>query len=147
MKRCKQQRQRETLVRAILFNPTTSCLCTETKSIILDMEHLSTIASQGPSLVANSTKDQRESQLIAGNTQNENDVGYALSLDTCWITWNGHGILWLPPEYRSLRTIVWPLSGSESSQLPKADVLIAFGTRSGRVVIMRMPSSGPYSML
>ncbi|EHK45465.1 hypothetical protein TRIATDRAFT_292965 [Trichoderma atroviride IMI 206040] len=94
-----------------------------------------------------SAKDECENRLIANSTKNGNDVGYGLSLDACWITWNGHAILWLPPEYRSLQTIVRPLSASTSSQSPMKDVLIALGSRSGRVVIMRMPGSGPYSML
>ncbi|KAL7892665.1 WD40-repeat-containing domain protein [Trichoderma sp. TUCIM 5745] len=74
--------------------------------------------SQVLSPAAKSAKDRRESQLAANNTQSENEIGYALSLDTCWITWNGHGILWLPPEYRSLRTIS-----------PMTDVIIAFISR------------------
>lgn len=142
-----QTTKTETLVRAMSFDSTASILRTEAKSIILDMEHLSTAVSQVLSPAAKSAKDRRESQLAANNTQSENEIGYALSLDTCWITWNGHGILWLPPEYRSLRTIVWPLSGSESSQSPMTDVIIAFISRSGRLVIMRMAGSGPYSIL
>lgn len=139
--------KKETLVRTISFDFTASYLRTETESIRLNMGHLSTVAPQILSPTANSTKDQRENRLIADNTQDKNDAGYALSLDACWITWNGHGILWLPPEYRSLKTIVWPPSGTKSSQLLTADVLIANASGSGKLVIMRMAGSGPYSML
>jgi WD40 repeat protein len=32
--------------------------------------------------------------------------GYGLGVDECWITWNGINVLWLPPEYRPVHSMV-----------------------------------------
>lgn len=74
--------RRKTLISIISFDFTASCLRTETESIGLNMEH------QSISPATSLTKDQCEDRLTANNTKNENDVGYALNLDACWITWN-----------------------------------------------------------
>ncbi|UKZ62532.1 uncharacterized protein TrAtP1_003777 [Trichoderma atroviride] len=139
--------KKETLIRTISFDVAASCLRTETDSIYLDMDCLSTVTSRVISPATSSAKDECKNRRVVNITKNGNDVGYGLSLDTRWITWNGHAILRLPHEYRSLKTIVRPLSTSTSTQSPMKDVVIALGSLSGRVVIMRVPGSGPYSML
>ncbi|EHK19869.1 uncharacterized protein TRIVIDRAFT_46923 [Trichoderma virens Gv29-8] len=89
--------------------------------------------------------DQRRP--IANDTQKAKHYGWGISTDKGWITWNGHNILWLPPEYQPSTSAVWPYaSPSTSPQVPLTDVAIALGTGSGRVVVFRM-SGGPYSLL
>lgn len=112
----------------------------ETGSISLNVEYNPTPIS----IATNSIEGRCDNRLIASNTQIGNDVGYGISLDTCWNTWNGHGMMWLPPEYRSHRPIIRTLSTSTSSQSPMADVIIALGSSSFKLVMMRL-SSEPYS--
>jgi WD40 repeat protein len=133
--------KKETLIRTMSFDPKASYLLTETESLCLNLEHQPSLASPA----ANLDNGQVENKLIVNNIQNRSGTGYGISLDTCWVTWNGLGILWLPPEYRSTRPIIRLLSASASSQFPMADVLIALRSRSGRCVMMRMSGSGPYS--
>jgi WD40 repeat protein len=50
--------------------------------------------------------------------------GYGFSRDGCWITWHGHNLLWLPVEFRPIRSAV---SGST----------VVIGCFSGRVIFIR----------
>ncbi|RFU80289.1 wd40 repeat [Trichoderma arundinaceum] len=56
-------------------------------------------------------------------------VGWALSDDRCWINWNGRSVLWLPPEYRPVRSAV-------------ATQKLAIGCSSGNVLILGFASDG-----
>ena len=49
---------------------------------------------------------------------------YSLSYDKSWVMWNGHNVLWLPPEYRPK---------CEKVQ----DNTLVMGHASGRVTIAR----------
>ncbi|PWI64016.1 hypothetical protein PCL_00450 [Purpureocillium lilacinum] len=53
--------------------------------------------------------------------------GYGLSSDGSWITWSGHGALWLPPECSPFRSTIW------CSAEPSLMARVAIGCRSGRV--------------
>jgi WD40 repeat protein len=53
--------------------------------------------------------------------------GYGLSADRIWITWTGRNVLWLPAEYRPLRSAVKALG-------------VATGSASGRVLITKFSS-------
>lgn len=68
-----------------------TCLYTEIGPINLGLKHQSTAAAQAISPGINSFQGQLQDQLVLTNTKN--DLGYALSSDKCWITWNGHNIL------------------------------------------------------
>ena len=48
---------------------------------------------------------------------------YSLSEDRNWITWKGHNVLWLPPEYRPVCVMF-------------QDNALAMGYSSGRVIII-----------
>ncbi|KAH6999391.1 hypothetical protein EDB80DRAFT_687507 [Ilyonectria destructans] len=50
--------------------------------------------------------------------------GFGTSKDNCWITWNGANLLWLPPDYRPIRTA-------------SDGVTVALGCSSGRLVVLR----------
>lgn len=92
-------------------------------------------------------RDRDQCRLIANDAQEANHYGYGLSTDECWITWNGHNILWLPHEYQPSTPAVWYYTPpSISPQVPLTDVVIGLGSTSGRVVIFRMSGSGPYSL-
>ncbi|CEJ62717.1 hypothetical protein PMG11_11209 [Penicillium brasilianum] len=52
--------------------------------------------------------------------------GYGLSDDSCWITYNGLNLLWLPAEYRS----------SDPSLFAKFAPTVAIGCSSGRVIFL-----------
>ncbi|KAL6700578.1 WD40-repeat-containing domain protein [Trichoderma pleuroticola] len=62
----------------------------------------------------------------SGNFKHRNDskaAGWALSEDRCWINYNGRTVLWLPPEYRPVRSAV-------------ATENFAIGCSSGNVLIL-----------
>lgn len=93
-------------------------------------------------------QDQDQRQKIANNAQKANLFGYSLSADKCWITWNKHLIMWLPPEYRPSAMAVWPNeSHVVSPQESSTDVLMALGSDSGRVIVLSLPRLGPYPLL
>ncbi|KAL7789848.1 WD40 repeat-like protein [Trichoderma ceciliae] len=123
-------------VHTMSFNYTASYLHTEIGSLKL-----------GISVDMDSAQDQHQHRLIVNDAEMENHFGYAISPDKCWITWNGHGILWLSPEYRSSKVAIWPSPPYTMSQPPSTDIVIALGSDSGRVAIMRFPGMGPYSLL
>jgi WD40 repeat protein len=58
---------------------------------------------------------------------------YTLSHNKTWVMWNGHNILWLPPEYRP-----W------CSQIQ--DNTLAMGHASGRVTVIRFKPN-PFPIL
>jgi len=53
---------------------------------------------------------------------------YGINADQAWITWNGQNVLWLPLEYRPLR-----------SAITSSTILI--GCQSGRVLTINFLSS------
>ncbi|KAL5092832.1 hypothetical protein Trisim1_000567 [Trichoderma cf. simile WF8] len=53
-------------------------------------------------------QDQNQQIVNINNAQNANTFDYGLSIDKCWITWNGHNILWLPPQYQLSEMAKWP---------------------------------------
>ncbi|KAJ5628246.1 WD40-repeat-containing domain protein [Penicillium lividum] len=53
-------------------------------------------------------------------------VGYGLKHDSCWITFEGKDLLWLPPEYRPVNSSLTAISGTT----------VAIGCSSGRVLIL-----------
>lgn len=65
-----------------------------------------------------------------GGFENHNDskaVGWTLSEDRCWVNCNGRSVLWLPPEYRPVRSAV-------------ATNKLAIGCSSGNVLILGFAS-------
>jgi WD40 repeat protein len=58
-------------------------------------------------------------------SQNPQYKGLALSTDGLWITYNSENLVWLPPEYRPIRSAV-------------SEGIIGVGVRSGRVWICRV---------
>ncbi|KAL6691017.1 hypothetical protein J3F84DRAFT_398037 [Trichoderma pleuroticola] len=131
-------------VRTISFDDTASYLHTNIGLIKLGVRHGTEAQSADWSLA----QDQDQRQLIANNTQKANHFGYGLSSDRCWITWQEHNILWLPPEYQPSTMEIWSSAPRcTSAEGSPTDVTMALGTKSGRVVIIRMPSSGPYPLL
>ncbi|KAL7794819.1 hypothetical protein V8C43DRAFT_314785 [Trichoderma afarasin] len=121
-------------------------------AIKLDINHQtetqSTVIAQVLSPDSHLTHDQDQRRQIINNTKKSNHLGYGLSTDKCWITWNEHKILWLPPEYRPLKKAVWfDVPPAWSPEDSPTDVIMALCSRSGRVVILRMSGSEPYSLL
>jgi len=58
------------------------------------------------------------------STPQQPNMGYGISSDRAWITWNSDKQLWLPPEYRPLKSAV-------------AGSTVALGCSSGRILIFR----------
>ncbi|UKZ53250.1 hypothetical protein TrVGV298_007042 [Trichoderma virens] len=139
-----------TAIRTISFDDIASYLYTEIGPIKLGVEHRTeaqSMVAQVLSPDSDLAQDQDQRRPIANDTQKAKHYGWGISTDKGWITWNGHNILWLPPEYQPSTSAVWPYaSPSTSPQVPLTDVAIALGTGSGRVVVFRM-SGGPYSLL
>ncbi|KAK4250244.1 NACHT nucleoside triphosphatase [Corynascus novoguineensis] len=71
--------------------------------------------------VANSTLDPASGQPLSPKP-----VGYGLSSNNTWITYQGEKLLWLPPEYRPLSSAI---SGTTMS----------IGCSSGRVLMFKFP--------
>ncbi|KAL7940609.1 hypothetical protein V8C42DRAFT_337100 [Trichoderma barbatum] len=139
-----------TTIHTISFDDTASYLHTEVGPIKLRIEHRteaqSTMVSQVLSLDSDPAQDQRQHN--ANTAQKANHFVYGLSTDKCWITWNEHNIVWLPPEYQPSVSAVWPYAPPfTSSQVPSTDGVIALGNGSGTVVVIRMSGSGPYPLL
>ncbi|KAF3076988.1 hypothetical protein CFAM422_000564 [Trichoderma lentiforme] len=68
-----------------------------------------------------------------GSFEKHNDskaVGWTLSEDRCWVNCNGRSVLWLPPEYRPVRSAV-------------ATQKLAIGCSSGNVLVLGF-ASGVY---
>ncbi|KAL6830732.1 quinon protein alcohol dehydrogenase-like superfamily [Trichoderma sp. SZMC 28015] len=66
----------------------------------------------------------------SGSFKHHNDskaAGWALSEDRCWVNCNGRSVLWLPPEYRPVRSAV-------------ARQKLAIGCSSGNVLILGFAS-------
>ncbi|KAL7952203.1 hypothetical protein V8C34DRAFT_299860 [Trichoderma compactum] len=89
--------------------------------------------------------DPSQDRQIVNKPQKATRVGYGLSTDKCWITWNEQFILWLPSEYQPTVMDIWPNAPCFTSpQGPPIDVVMALCADSGKVVIIRMSGSGPY---
>ncbi|KAK6448538.1 hypothetical protein FP744_10004788 [Trichoderma asperellum] len=138
-----------TEIRTISFDDTTSYLHTEVGLIHLGIERCNeaqSVAAQVPG----SAQGQDQRQLIADNAERANYVRYGLSTDKFWITWNGHNIVWLPPDYQpSSMSAIWGLAPRNlaSSRVPSTDTIMALGNDSGRVTVVRMSGSGPHPLL
>ena len=61
--------------------------------------------------------------------------GYGLSPDKDWIRWDGHNVLWLPPDFRPFKPAKSPSTET-----------IALACHSGRVVLIGFLATGlsPY---
>ncbi|KAK7414057.1 hypothetical protein QQX98_007089 [Neonectria punicea] len=109
---CLQTISTDTLVTQIAFDPAAELrLCTDLGALDLDLPAL-------------------DSQTVSNVLENPPYRGYGLSTDKKWITNNGENVLWLPSEYRPLKSTV---IGST----------IAFGYRTGRVLGMQLSATGP----
>ncbi|KAL7903892.1 WD40 repeat-like protein [Trichoderma velutinum] len=139
----------DTAIYTISFDDTASYLSTDIGPIKLGVEHQTKTRSAWLAQVLSpdsyQAQDQDQRRPIATEAEKATLLGYGLSTDGCWITWNEHNILWLPPEYQSSTSAVWRYAPpSTSPQVPLTDVAIALGTGSGRVVVFRMSGSGPF---
>jgi WD40 repeat protein len=96
-----------TSLKTISFDAMSSCLITDIGLIRLN--------SANPPDISTETQGLAPLQLAR--------LEYGLSSDRTWISWNGHDVLWLPPDYR-----------------PSASAILlssfAIGCRSGRVFII-----------
>ncbi|KAL7904015.1 hypothetical protein GGI35DRAFT_245231 [Trichoderma velutinum] len=150
-------KERQTLnvnkpIKYISFDNAASYLRTEIGLIKLGIEHRieaqSTIVAQVMSPDSDPALDQDHRRPIADDAKKPTCFSYGLSTDECWITWNGHNILWLPPEYQAVTSAVWHYAPpSTSPQVLLTDAAIALGNGSGRVVVFRMSGSEPYFLL
>ncbi|KAL7940546.1 hypothetical protein V8C42DRAFT_224202 [Trichoderma barbatum] len=138
-----------TTMHTISFDDTTSYLHTEVGPIKFSIEHRTEARFMMVAQVLSLDSDPaQQRQRIANNAQRADRFCYSLSFDKCWITWNEHNILWLPPEYQPFALAIWPYAPPfRSSEVPLMDVVIALGSRSGRVVVIGMSNSGPYPLL
>ena len=117
-------------IQTMQFDETMSYLDTNVGRIKLDATIKAPGGITSPSQVSDPSQAQR---------QHLQRHGYGLSRDLSWITWNGDNVLWLPPGYKpSISTVSVPSVESETS-------MIGLGTESGRVVLIRLSSSGPSS--
>ncbi|KAJ5553181.1 hypothetical protein N7494_002559 [Penicillium frequentans] len=73
------------------------------------------------------------SRAISGGLVSPRRVGYGLNHDSCWITFAGQDLLWLPPEYRPTRPFLKAISGTT----------VAIGCDSGRVLILTFSEGNP----
>ncbi|UKZ53220.1 hypothetical protein TrVGV298_007012 [Trichoderma virens] len=121
-----------TTIHTISFDDTASYLHTEIGPIKLGIEHRTEAQVLSPD--SNPAQGQDQRRLIANDAEKANHVSYGLSADKCWITWNGHNLLWLPPEYQPSTSAIWPCAPSSSPQVPLTDVAMALGSGLGRVV-------------
>ncbi|KAL5088772.1 hypothetical protein Trisim1_006187 [Trichoderma cf. simile WF8] len=64
-----------------------------------------------------------------GHHKDPKAMGWTLSEDRCWVNCNGLGVLWLPPEYRPVRSAL-------------ATQKLAIGCSSGNVLILGFISDG-----
>lgn len=76
--------------------------------------------------------ESSSSLAIPGGLASPRRVGYGLKDDRQWITFDGHDLLWLPPEYRPDR-FTSAISGTT----------VAIGCSSGRVLILTFSESNP----
>ncbi|KAL7936753.1 WD40 repeat-like protein [Trichoderma chlorosporum] len=101
----------------------------------LDIEHQSAADAQAISLSTNSAQDQDEYQEFV-EAERTDYFGYGISRDKCWITWNGRGILWVPPEYRPTKTsVIWPSPSSTLLQPPSTDTVICLNSSDDSFII------------
>ncbi|EXM12786.1 hypothetical protein FOTG_18735 [Fusarium oxysporum f. sp. vasinfectum 25433] len=101
-----------TTLNSISFDTTSSYLLTDVGSLRLNGVY---------------TGEEAQTQAQA-SPQEVPRQGYGLSSNREWISWNGHTLLWLPPDYRPSRSAV-----SSSS--------IAIGCQSGRVITLGFSGS------
>ncbi|KAK1242727.1 hypothetical protein MKX08_005539 [Trichoderma sp. CBMAI-0020] len=139
-----------TEVRALSFDATASYLYTEIGMIKLDMEHSNKAHPMTAALDPAQGQHQRQSNAENAQKANYTYVGYGLSIDKCWITWNGQNILWLPPDYQPSSESAICGNGPPNLTLPggaSADVKIALLNDSGRVTMVRMPRAEPHPLV
>ncbi|KAL6838094.1 hypothetical protein V8C40DRAFT_231591 [Trichoderma camerunense] len=133
-------------IQTMSFDDTASYLHTNIGTIKLGLQHQTgahLIIDQSLAPVSDVIQDQGQYQQIANNTQNATHFGYGLSTDKCWITWNGHNVLWLPPDYQPSTVAVWPNGSQVALPTDPPDTVMALCHGSGRVVLVRMSGSGP----
>ena len=104
----------------IVFDATSSYLCTEIGTIALDL--LLDRSNRLPAL---------ESVLTGTTDETYHFQGYGISPDGTWITWRSQKVLWLPSEYR-------PYS------LSVAGSAVVLGCPSGRVLLFVFADDPPW---
>jgi WD40 repeat protein len=98
------------VLHSLAFDTTCSYLYTETGTFLLNPSQISNPMPSTTSILASSRQPRY--------------IGYGISSDHEWITWNSENILWLPSEYRPVRSAVLGLT-------------MALGCLSGRVLVFR----------
>jgi WD40 repeat protein len=139
-----------TEVRTLSFDAAASYLYTEIGLIKYNMEHGNKAQPMIPDSDPAKGQYQRQSNDENAQKANYKYVGYGISTDKCWITWNGQNILWLPPDYQPSSESAIGGYGPHnltSPEEPSADIKIAMRNDSGRVTMVRMPRSGPYPLV
>ncbi|KPM42909.1 Vegetative incompatibility protein HET-E-1 [Neonectria ditissima] len=110
---CLQTINTDSLVSHIVFDPAADLrLCTDLGTLDLDLPSSS------------------DSQTVDNVLEDPEYRGYGLSTDKKWITSDGKNVLWLPSEYRPLKSTLIGLT-------------MAFGYRTGRVLGMQFSATGP----
>ncbi|KAI0544411.1 Pfs, NACHT and WD domain protein [Xylaria curta] len=117
-------------VNRLSFDKTSQLLLSNIGTLRLPTEKVLSIMIESTSTAPNSTSDQLTGRSILWQDYRKLYVGYGLSPDMCWITWNGQNLLWLPTV---LNPQIVDVLGSH----------IALGTAAGRVVIMRLSDNLP----
>ena len=104
----------------IVFDATSSYLCTEIGTIALDL------------LLDRSNRLPALDSLLTGTTDETHHFqGYGISPDGTWITWRSQKVLWLPSEYRPSRSGV-------------AGSAVVLGYPSGRVLLFVFAEDPPW---
>jgi WD40 repeat protein len=110
MDTCVQTLRVGRVINYLLFDPrTNSLLSTDIGLLNLDLPVLPPAINNGS---------------IDATLQSVRHSGWGISTDSVWITKDGKGMLWLPPEYRVMKSAV-------------VGPTVAIGCRSGRVLVMK----------
>ncbi|KAI4599626.1 hypothetical protein KJ359_001723 [Pestalotiopsis sp. 9143b] len=89
-----------------------------------DPDHHSRLLSDAGNIILDLSFMDSPPLTQGASSTDYNRTGYGISVDNLWITYEGHNLIWLPSEYRPLRSRV---TGS----------MIAIGCNSGRVWVVR----------
>lgn len=85
--------------------------------------------------------DRTEATSPAPDPDQTQRHGYSLSCDKSWITWNGHNVLWLPPNCRPSSLAISRFATPSTTTV----IVFALGCRSGRVMLIGLLGLGPCS--
>jgi WD40 repeat protein len=111
----KQTLRIDAIVDTISFDTTGSYLLTNIGLVQLDSEYYI---------------DAQRSILALSETHLARQQRCGLCHDGSWVTWDGHHVLWLPPEFQ-------PLASAVFHSVPTV-ATVAIGCLSGRVVIINL---------